>query len=56
MTWTNGKITLTMCLVFGLSVLSETGYIPYSQLDARDKDLVKKFIDYDPSFPWADKL
>ena len=50
-TWTNGVVTLTKDLVFGLSVLSDKGWIPLYECDKQEVDLIKKLVDNNPSFP-----
>jgi hypothetical protein len=55
-TWTNGKIALTKDCIFGVSVKTETGWLPLSALDADDLGTVVKLIDYNPSCPWTDSI
>ena len=54
--YSNEKVSLTKDLVFGLSVMTEEGWIPISWLDSSDKEVVKRMIDNDPLFPWVDEL
>jgi len=50
--WTNGVVSLTSDLIFGVSVKTETGWCPLSELDPEDLELVKRLVDYNPSCPF----
>ena len=54
--YTNSRISLTNDLVFGLSVLTETGWVPYSELDENDRDIVRRAVDYDRACPFLDQI
>ena len=55
--FTNGKIAVTKCMIFGLTVLSEDGnWLPINQLSKEDFSLVEKLIDNNPTFPWKEEL
>jgi len=53
MTFTNGRITLTMDIVFGLSVLTEDGWRSIKYLDKKDKEVVRQLLDWAPGCPEA---
>jgi hypothetical protein len=55
-TWTNGAIALTKDLIFGVSVLAESGWTPLSTLDKEDLALVRRLVDGNPSCPWLMEL
>lgn len=55
-TWTNGAISLTSDFIFGVSVLSEGGWMPLSHLDADDLKMVRRYVDHNPSCPFLDTL
>ncbi len=50
--WTNGVVSLTSDFIFGVSVLTETGWVPISSLDPEDVELVKKLVDNNPGCPF----
>lgn len=50
-TFTNGRVTLTDDLVFGVCVLSEDGYVPVSQLTLDDTKYVERLLNRSPSCP-----
>jgi hypothetical protein len=54
--FTNGRVTLTCDLVFGVSVLSTEGWVPFADLDNTDKDMVRRLLDHNPTCPahWRD--
>jgi hypothetical protein len=54
--WTNNKVAITKCLVFGISVMSETGWVPLNQLTCAEIHYVRSLIDHNPSFPFYDEL
>ena len=55
--FTNEKVSITKCIVFGLSVLSEDGnWYPLDQLDKEDFLMVDGLIDNNPTFPWKSEL
>ena len=56
--YTNGKVALTLDLVFGLSVYSDQGWVPWSELDEADRDMIRKLLDWDISCPedWRKKI
>lgn len=54
--WENGRIALTKDLIFGLCVMGEDGWVPFSDLDAADLDLVWSLYDYTPGCPFKDDL
>jgi len=51
-TWTNGNISLTSDLIFGISVLSEDGWVPISELDEDDLAIVRLLVGNNPSCPF----
>ncbi len=51
-TWTNGNISLTSDLIFGISVLSEDGWVPISELDEDDLATVRLLVGNNPSCPF----
>jgi hypothetical protein len=55
-TFTNGRVSLTMDLIFGLCVMGETSWVPWSELDDTDKNLVRRLLDWCPTCPevWRD--
>lgn len=55
-TFTNGRVSLTHDLIFGLCVLGEDGWVPWSDLDEDDKKLVQRLLDHCPTCPtqWSD--
>ena len=55
-TWTNGVVSLTSDLIFGVSVLSETGWVPVNQLDSKDIRMVIKLVDWNPLCPFQEEL
>lgn len=54
--WHNGKVALAKDLIFGLVVMSESGWIPVASLDDDDFDIVFEAWDYAPGNPYADNL
>lgn len=54
--FTNGNITIAEDLIFGLSVLTDHGWCPLSELDKDDLNLVVRLIDNNPTFPWKEEL
>jgi len=56
--FTNGRVSLTKCLIFGLSVLSQDGWVPWSELDEQDRDLVRRLLDHNPTCPteWSNTI
>jgi hypothetical protein len=42
--------------VFGLCVMGETSWVPWSELDDTDKNLVRRLLDWCPTCPevWRD--
>lgn len=50
--WTNGVVSLTSDLIFGVSVMTEDGWCPLSSLDAEDLAMVKRLVDNNPSCPF----
>jgi hypothetical protein len=50
--WTNGVVSLTSDFIFGVSVMTETGWVPMSSLDPEDQDMVKRLVDNNPSCPF----
>jgi hypothetical protein len=54
--WTNGVVSLTSDLIFGVSVLAETGWMPISQLDKDDLAYVRKLVDHNTSCPFLEDL
>lgn len=55
-TFTNGEVSLTKNLVFGLCVLTEDGWYPFADLDGVDKGFVINSIDRNPTCPFLDLL
>lgn len=55
-TWTNQRVALQNDLVFGLVVLTESGWHPVSQLDASDLKTVVDAVDNNASCPYLSKL
>lgn len=55
-TWTNGQISLSFDLIFGVNVLSEDGWLPVSTLDAKDLAYIRRLVDYNPGCPFLDDL
>ena len=56
MTYTNGCVSLTYDLIYGLSVLTTEGWVPFADLDNTDKDKVRRLLDHNPTCPtdWRD--
>ena len=54
--FTNGRVAITKDLIFGLSVLSEDGWMPLSNLDHQEVKMVHRLVDYNPTFPWQAEL
>lgn len=55
-TWTNGIVSMTSDLIFGVSVLAETGWIPLSDLNTPDIEYVRSLVDRNPSCPFLTQL
>ncbi len=55
-TWENGRVALTMDLIFGLVVMGERGWYPVSQLDMEDRLLVQRLVDRQPGCPFQEEL
>jgi hypothetical protein len=57
-TFTNGRVALTNDLVFGLSVLSQDGWVPFRFLEEPDKELVRRLLAHNPTCPraWRDEI
>ena len=55
-TWTNGVVSLTSDLIFGVSVLTENGWMPISQLDKLDLAYVCKLVDHNLNCPFFQDL
>lgn len=56
-TWTNGRVSMTKDLIFGVSVLATEGkWIPLSQLSLDDLLVVHNACDHDSSNPHKDEL
>lgn len=55
-TFTNGRISFTKDLVFGLCVLTEEeGWLPLTQLNADALRVVDKALDFAPGFPFPNE-
>jgi hypothetical protein len=50
-TYTNGRITLGMDLIFGLVILTEDEWVPFKDLDSEDKAIVRTATDHSNIFP-----
>lgn len=50
-TFTNGRVTLTKDLVFGICVLAESGWHPVNQLDGQDAQTVLDLLGHNPTCP-----
>ena len=50
--WTNQRVALTHDFIFGVNVMTEDGWQPFSSLDLKDMEYVWKLIDHNPSCPW----
>jgi hypothetical protein len=51
--FTNGRVALATDLIFGVIVLSEDGWLPFASLDAFDKEIVRRLLDWNPTCPEA---
>ncbi len=51
-TWTNGRVSLTSDLVFGVSVLTESGWMPLTYLEPDEVEFIRKLVDHDPTCPF----
>lgn len=47
--FTNGKISITKDLIFGLCVMGEDGWIPFDQCTKAERELVLRLIDFNPT-------
>ena len=54
--WENGRVALSIDLIFGLVVMSEQGWYPVAQLDMEDRLLVQRLVDCTPGCPFQEKL
>ena len=54
--WENGRIALTKDLIFGLCVMGEDGWVPFSDLDDPELELVWRLYDHTPGCPFKDDL
>lgn len=56
-TWTNGRVSLTKDLIFGVSVLAEQGrWVPLSRLSLDDLLVVHTACDHNTSNPYQGEL
>ena len=55
-TWTNNRVALTNDLIFGVSVFTESGWLPLSLLGAEDVEVVRALVNHNPSCPWLEEL
>jgi hypothetical protein len=55
-TWTNGHVSLTRDLIFGLCVLTTNGWLAIAELTAAELQLVQELVSHDPAFPWTETL
>ena len=46
--WENGRVALAKDLMFGLCVMTETGWYPVNMLDLEDVQLVFDLVDFAP--------
>ncbi len=54
--FTNGRVSLTKCMVFGVCVLvvdcdNNQGWVPFKNLPAADQDTVRRALDHNPTCP-----
>lgn len=49
--FTNGRVSLSYCLIFGLNVMSEEGWVPWDDLDGDDRRVVRRALDHNPTCP-----
>jgi hypothetical protein len=56
MTWTNGVISLYKDIVFGVCVLTDDGWVPFSSGSEADKNNVRRLVDYAPSCPFKAEI
>ncbi|MBW2190114.1 MAG: hypothetical protein JRG93_11100 [Deltaproteobacteria bacterium] len=49
--FTNGRVSLTRCPVFGVSVMTEDGWVPISELSEGDLEIVRDALDRNPTCP-----
>lgn len=54
--WTNNKVAFARDLIFGICVMTESGWYPVSNLDNADFKLVMDSWDNTPGNPCADDL
>jgi hypothetical protein len=54
--FTNGRISVGSDLIFGLVILTEDGWYPFSQCSEDDKDIVCKLVDYNPTCPYNKEI
>lgn len=52
----NGVVSFTKDLVFGLSVLTDNGWVPLDSLERVDYEQVLKALDNNPLFPFKSEL
>lgn len=55
-TWTNGKVSLTKDMIFGVSVLGTWGWVPIYQIGISDIERVIRLVDNNPSCPFLSEL
>lgn len=55
-TWENGRVALTMDLIFGLVVMTEDGWYPVAHLDKDDRMVVYRAVDNAAGFPFKEEL
>ena len=54
--WENGRVALSMNLIFGLVVMSENGWFAVEDLEPDEFRLVWRLVDNDPSCPFLNDL
>jgi hypothetical protein len=54
----NGRVAISKDLIFGLSVFvnDAEGFLPCSELDSDDLEMIARLIDFDPLFQWKDEF
>jgi hypothetical protein len=55
-TYTNGKVALTKQFIFGICVMSESGWFPIKDCSVQDLKMILDLIDYDPLCPYTDDI
>ena len=55
-TYTNGKVALTKQFIFGVCVMSESGWFPIKDCSVSDLEMIIELIDFDPLCPYTEDI